>query len=97
MGCNFCVPCFKWRKCGICVNCLTNSKGNRRHRKCVRLICLRDRKQTGIVPRPIGQKQKYVAELLKLANVIEEGKKLLASAQNCENLEKFSNELENII
>ena len=89
--CDACPPCFIKKRCMFCANCLPNSKGGRKHRKCLRMICLRDRKA---VPFPCDVttegKVAHAKKLLKVSEAVLAQKNDLKNVQLCENPMHFA-------
>ena len=81
--CNRCPPCFV-KRCGMCINCFKNSKGNRVHRKCRRQICLQDRPIPKI-PKVAKKSSKHVKELLDIAKKSKNACKKIKKAKACVN------------
>lgn len=85
--CNSCVPCFM-KSCGLCINCLKNSKGNRVHRKCRRTICMKDRPKAP-QPKLTAAEAKYTKQLAKISRKTENALKKMKKAQTCRNPNQF--------
>ena len=97
-GCNACPPCFiKKTNCGLCINCLRNSKGNRVHRKCRRRICLKDRKKQTVKRIDKKAEKKYSKQLKTVSKKLNTAKKVVKKATICKNTEKFSTQLKNVL
>lgn len=79
--CEQCVPCFIKHRCQLCSNCMPNSKGNRQHYKCMRQICVKDRKTMNASTVDSNSAEEMTKYLLKTSQDIMEGKTAIQTAK----------------